>query len=146
MLLWPESGRMLWVHHRPVLHTCWCVCAAHLLVCLCCTPVVGSVSARCLNSTSSFPQCEASPPPRVCSFYCVLRDCRTQSLPHNMAHQACFHQPLGQEWRWRRAGLCLGALRPSSSFHLLRPTLPSLQCSPLFPSIIPVPQLLLSAP
>lgn len=34
-----------------------------------------------------------------------------------MAHQACFHQPLGQEWR-RRAGLCLGALNPLSSCAL----------------------------
>lgn len=34
-----------------------------------------------------------------------------------MAHQACFHQPLGQEWR-RRAGLCLGALHPLSSCSL----------------------------
>lgn len=40
-----------------------------------------------------------------------------------MAHQACFHQPLGQEWR-RRAGLCLGPL------HLLS------SCSPSFISFI----------
>lgn len=102
------------------------------------------VSARCCsrNSSSSFPPCKSSPPTRVCSFYCVLHDCWTQSLPHNMAHQACFHKPLGQEWRWR-AGLCLGALHPSSScslpfIYFVPPCLHS-NLLPLFPSIIHVP-------
>lgn len=74
------------------------------------------VSASC-NSRSSFSRRKTSPPPWVCSFYCVLHDCWTYPLVHNMAHQACFHQPLGQEW-WRRAGLCLGALHPLSSCSL----------------------------
>lgn len=113
------------------------------LVCQCVSPpdAVVTPPAAFLSLTSI---------PCLLILLCVAPLLNTQSLVHNMAHQACFHQPLGQEW-WRHAGLCLGALHPLSSCSLpfisfCHPSLLSFQSFPLFPSIIHVPQLLLNAP
>ena len=116
------------------------------------------VSVRCRPLTSdSFsnqiqPSSARLSPPHICEFCCLFSYlCWTWSVPHNMPHQPCFHQPLGQQRQSRerplprRRILCLWSLQPLSSCSLLSSFFFTLLStlihifSPFFPQLPPQP-------